>query len=507
MGKCVLWRGCLLLSLILLGLFPRLLHAQSVSPAYQLAARAFEAGNLREALTQAQIAVLEEPSNLDCQYLLAGIYFRLERLDEAENIFRVLIREDENAYRKAYFDLANIYSRGGKEPEVVEALERARPVDPGRADFEIGQSCLRTKDYRKAVFYFSRARAERPELFPRVAAYEAVCLVQLKRIREARDLLEEALKKKMSPETAAQLRKLASVVEDAARLDKPWRINGAVGFQYDNNIFQNPLQQSAGVSGVDDFGFVANVSGRYDVYKTDPWTFGAAYNHYQLTYFEHTDSGVLGARPSFYVLWDHAPFYSGLEYMYSHYWAGSESKADVQSVLPSFVIAQGDHWRTDIRGAAEWRTFYDGNPDDRLYSAALTELYLFQGGRAHVRAGYLMQIDDMMGADRGSYTGNGGMVGIQYPLWRNWSVDLSGVFLWRDYEFDPSSTPTRRRDNEQDLNILVRGPVSSNMYLNFLFQHIWNSSNSRSTTAANDGNLDPYNYRRAIFTCFLSFEY
>ncbi|MEN6440815.1 MAG: tetratricopeptide repeat protein [Syntrophobacter sp.] len=507
MGNRGLLRGCLLLCCTLLVLFPRLLHAQAGSQAYQSAARAFQAGNLQDAFTQVQIATLEEPSNLDYQYLLAGIYFRLGRLDVAENIFRVLIRENESAYRKAYFDLANIYSRGGKESDVVEALEKARPVDPGRADYEIGQSLVRTKNYQKAIYYFGRAREKKPELYPRIAVHEAICLFHLKKFHEARDLLKEALKKKMPPETAAELRKLLSAAEDAARGGKPWHINGAVGFQYDNNIFQNPLQQSAGVSGVDDFGFVANVSGRYDVCKSDPWTFGAAYNHYQLTYFEHTDSGVLGARPSFYVLWDHAPFHSGLEYMYSHYWAGSASKADVQSVLPSFVIAQGDHWRTDVRGAVEWRTFYDLNPDDRLYSAALTELYLFQGGKAHVRAGYLLQTDDMMGADRGSYTGNGGMVGFQYPLWKEWSVDLSGVFLWRDYEFDPTSTPTRRRDNEQDLNILVRGPINSNMYLNFLFQHIWNSSNSRSTTAANDGSLDPFNYRRAIFTCFLSFEY
>ncbi|MEM5787767.1 MAG: tetratricopeptide repeat protein [Syntrophobacteraceae bacterium] len=501
-------RGCLLFGLFALLLFSYPVQAQSTgsSASYQFALQAFHAGNMQEALSQIQDAILADPRNLEYQYLLGGIYFRLGKLDEAEGIFQVLVRMDESAYRKAWFDLANVYARRGKEASVIEALEMARPVDPGRADFEIGQAQMRLKDYQKAISYFRQARSKRPDLEAPALIHEAISLFHLKRTDESRKLLKELNRKELPAETKAEIKRLLDSIEQQARAAKPWRINGAVGLQYDSNIFQNPLQLSSGISGAEDYGFLANVSGRYDLYKQGPWTFGAAYNHYQITYFQNPDLGVLGARPGFYLLMDNPPFYPGLEYSYAHYWAGSDNKADVQTLLPSLVIAKGDHWRTDIRTAIDWRSFYDTTPDDRLFTAALTELYLFKGGRAHVRAGYLLTADEVVEREQGSYVGNGGMVGVQYPIWKDWSLDLSGIFLWRNYEFDPLlSATSNRKDNEQDLVVWVRGPIAPGMQLNFLFQHVWNDSNI--VTASRDGALDPFNYRRAIFSCFVTFEY
>ncbi len=510
MGIYGFGRSCLIaMFLVSITLLPsaRAQDSSTSQAPFQLASQALRTGDYQEALVQIQRAILENPENLEYQYLLGGIFFRLQRLDEAEAVFQALIRENEDYYRNVYFDLANVYSIRGNEMAAVEALRKARPVDPGRADYETGLVYMRLKDYPKAIDFLRQAKADKPELVPQATSQEAISLFYLKKYDESKTLLRAALKMKLSSETAAELRKLLTVVETVAKVEKPWHITGATGFQYDGNIVQNAFNPATGTTGEGSAGFVANVTGRYDVYKSDPWKIGAAYNHYQVTYFEHPENGWLGASPAIYAEWNNGPYLAGIQYMYSHFWAGDDSKANIQSILPTFTILEGDRWRTDIGAGVEWRSFLDNTPDDRIYSVGVTEMFLMQGGNAHLRAGYFMLYDDVTEADRGTYISNAAMLGFQYPLWRDlWFLDISGLYIWRDYNFDPLiSLTTKRHDEEKDFNILVRGPITSNLGLNFLFQEIWNSSNIVSGT----GNqaFDPYNYKRTIFTCLLTFDY
>jgi len=501
--------GCVLIGVLLICLLPCSIRAQEAgagSAAYRTAGQAIRIDKPQDALGPMQQAILEDPENLEYQYQLGGIYLRLGRLDEAEVIFRALIAQNEEAYRKAWFDVAHIRSRRGDDAGAVEALEKARPADPGRADYEIGLCRMKLNEYRKAIGSFRKAGAARPDLAPRTIAQEGICFAHLKEYKEARESLEAALKMDQPPETAAELRKLLAAVENAARVGKPWHVTGAVGFQYDSNVLQDSLDEAARASGEGDGAFVANVTGSYDFYRDDSWRVGAAYNHYQVTYFTQSDSGVIGARPALYAQLNKAPFYPGLEYQYSHFWAGGDSKADVQTVVPNLTIVHDEHWRTYIRGEANWRFFRDVTPDDRVYNIGITEMYMMKGGKAHIRAGYLMTLDDLVDSERTGYVSHGGLVGFQYPVYREWFVDVSGLFMWRDYDFDPVISLTRtRRDTEQDLNVLLRGPITSNLQMNFLFQYIWNDSNI--VKMVNNESFDPYNYRRAIFTCFLTFDY
>ncbi len=510
MGVRGFQRSCLIIvfvaSFILL---PNVRAQDSSTPrtAFQLAFQAIQAGNNQEALVQIQRAILEKPGNLDYQYLLGGIYFRMQKTDEAEVIFQALIHENEGRYRGVYFDLANIYLRRGEEAAAIGALKKARPADPGRADYETGIVYMRLKDYPKAIDCFRQVKSDGGDMVPRATAQEAIALFYQKKYDESRTALEDALKMRLPPETAAELRRLLEVVRAVAKSEKRWHVTGATGLQYDGNIFQNAFNPSSGTSGEGDGAFVANVTGRYDLYKSDPWKIGAAYNHYQVTYFQHAESGPIGASPSIYAEWNNAPFFANIQYMYSHFWSGGDSRVDVQSLFPGFTILEGEHWRTDFRAGFESRAFLDTTPDDRIYSVGVTEMYLMQGGNAHIRAGYFMSYDDVTESDRGTYISNTGMLGFQYPLWWNqWFLDISGLYVWRNYDFDPLiSLTTKRRDEEKDFNVLIRGPITSNLGLNFLLQQIWNDSDIKSL----GGNqaFNPYNYKRTVFTCLLTFDY
>ena len=131
---------------------------------------------------------------------------------------------------------------------------------------------------------------------------------------------------------------LLTVLKANERNEKRWHISGTAGFIYDTNLILNPVAP-IGLqvpSNQADFAQTSSITGRYDLVRNDPWVFGAGYNHYNLTYFEHPNESVVAASPLLYGYWNNPPYWAGLEYVYGHYWAGDASKADVHAVYPMF---------------------------------------------------------------------------------------------------------------------------------------------------------------------------
>lgn len=505
----------LMVCLLLIAVPPRIL-AQSASKsnsapaAYEIAMQAIGKGDYREALKYLQDAVSQSAENLDYQYTLATVYLRMQRVDEAESILRALLEADPQRFQKAYFDLAGIYSQKGNWEEALAALRKARSLDPGRAEYETGLAYMSLKDYAKAVGAFEKAAMERPDLAPQAMTQQALAEFYLKRFKEAKVLLKKVLAMKITEENAEEVRKLLKAIEVASQAKKPWQVSATFGVQYDDNVYQNPLdavnQNSlhGGVRNEDDVVFLTALTGRYSFIQQEPWELGVRYTHYMLTYLEHSDLNLIGASPSIYAQWEQAPYAAGLEYMYSHFWADSESRVDVHSIFPRFVMTHGSHFRTEAIGGVDWRFYQDDTPDDRVYHLGLTEMYLMREGKAHLRAGYLMGYDDMVPDARADYFAHEAMVGFQWPVWQDkWFADLSGRLIWRDYDFDPEiSLNNDRQDDEQNVSVQLMGQLTSYLQMTLLFQHIWNDSN-----IVDQQNLDPYHYRRAVYTCMFTFNY
>ncbi len=388
------WRWVVCFAVFLLVVFTALVSSAQVSPGasfYQKALQEMKAGNYNEALVQIQLALAQSPEQLEFQYELGVIYFNLGRLDESEGIFQALVRQDEALFGKVRFDLAHIAKKRGKRLEAIEFPEKARPVDPGKADLEAGIAYLELKDYQRAIDSFRKAQSERPDLMFQTKMYESAALAKQKRYDESIKLLESLLKTKLTSEQNDLVSFLLTVLKADERNEKRWHLSGAAGFLYDTHLTMNPVAP-AGLqrpSSEADFAQLSSITGRNDLVRNDPWVFGAGYNLYNLTYFEHSNESVLGASPLLYGYWNNPPFFAGLEYVYGHYWAGDSSKADVHSIYPVFAFNATQRWRSEILGWAEWREFYDTTPNDQLYGVGVMEYYLIRKGLAHFRAGVL----------------------------------------------------------------------------------------------------------------------
>ncbi|MHC1724879.1 MAG: tetratricopeptide repeat protein [Syntrophobacteraceae bacterium] len=503
---------CFMILSIAVIFLPLLSSAQGTpgAPADESAYEAMRTGRFQEAFPLMEQAVAGSPGNLELQYNLGVIYFNLGRLDEAEIIFQVLLRQDEGEFRKACFDLAAIALKKGKRVEAIDFLEKARPVDPGRSDLEIGLVYLDLKDYNKAIDSFRRARSQRADLTIPATIHEAAALSQLKKSDEAKKLLEPLLKLQLTPEDRQSVNNMLAGLKAAERMEKRWRLSGISGFMYDTNVLLNPLVPSLVGNPTDeaDFAQINSITARYDLYRKDPWVFGASYNHFNMTYFEHADASIIASRPSLYGYWNSPPFFMGMEYIYGKYWAGDAPSADVHSLNPVLAMSMGEKWRTEVRAWNDWRDFHNGTPNDQIHGVGVLQYYLMKKGLAHVRAGVLQEFVDTSPKDAGSYQDTQFTAGIQWPVWKDkWFMELAGVYILRDYRFNPGiSSTVRRSDDEQDLYVSLRGPLVDNIQIVFTFQRVWNDSNIEQPVGSNIFG-DPFNFKRAIFSCMLAFEY
>ncbi len=434
----------------------------------------------------------------------------MNRPDEAEGILLALLREDERSFQKAYFDLAEIYLQRNEDTRAAEMLRKARPLDPGRADYQLGLIEMRRKQYAGAIPLFRSAAATKPELAPYALTQQGIAEYHLKNFKEAKTTIQKVLTMKLTPEETAQLRQLLQAIEGAARAAKPWYLSASLGVQYDDNVLLNPSGQVRLAPGTrndkdeDDVGFLTSIYGRYNVVEKDPWKLGVAYNNYSLTYVDHTDLSVLGFRPSIYAQWDKAPVSAYMEYVYSHYLVDNESKVDVHSIFPRVAMMHGKRWRTEAFGGLEWRLYEDQNPDSRHYFLGLTEMFFLMDGRAHVRGGYLFRYEDFVPREVGNVLSNEAMLGFQAPVWKNkWFLDVAGRYIWREFDHDPAISRKKDRcDDEQNLSVVLYGQLTPCLQLSLIYQHTWNDSNIWSYQS-----FDPYDFQRAVFTCMLTFSY
>ena len=516
MGVCLRWRmykAIFLVSLLSVWCLPDVVRAQApASPAapsvaYNLALQALSAENYDEALAQIQEAISEDPSNLEYQHVLGVVYARSQRVEEAELVFSTLIKEDEERFRKVYFDLADLYMQQKKDELALEMARKARPVDPARSEYLVGALSMRLKNFERASESFDRAAQLSPELAIRARTQQAVALYYLGKARKAQEVLKALLQKPIPPDKAEEVKRLLESIEPTAKALKPWQITASFGFVYDSNLFQNPVGQNAPPADVkdeDDSGFLVSAGGRYTFYDNDGVKLGAAYNHYQLTYLQHHDQDLIGARPSLFLQWEQSPYYLNVDYVYSHFWLGSDTFVHVNSVFPSFVVLHGDRWRTVTTSGIEGLLYQDETPDTVHGFLGLTEMYMLRQGLGHIRAGYLADFNKLMPEESGDYMSNIAMLGFQWPVWEDkWFIDIAGQYVWRNYDFDPAFSLTKERsDDEQDLIVQLNGRLTSYLLLTVLVQQTWNDSNIE-----NDQDFDPFNYRRTVTSCMLTYNW
>ncbi|RME46275.1 MAG: tetratricopeptide repeat protein, partial [Deltaproteobacteria bacterium] len=93
------------------------------------ARKAYEAGNYRQALHLARSAVGEDRTDAESHYLLALVYDKLDRFEEAMASYRETLRWNGN-HAGAYIGICAILYYEGRYPRAAQACETAHALTP-----------------------------------------------------------------------------------------------------------------------------------------------------------------------------------------------------------------------------------------------------------------------------------------------------------------------------------------------------------------------------------------
>ncbi|MGD9975768.1 MAG: tetratricopeptide repeat protein [Desulfatirhabdiaceae bacterium] len=477
---------------------------------YEKSVEALKAGDPVAALNAIQQAIFESPANLEYQYMLGNVYFHLGRYTEAENIYLALIRKDAIHFQKCTFDLSAVYLRTKEFEKSLNMLKTARPLDDGRADYETGIIFMHMKKPEMAIAFFETAAQKKPEIAFQAGIQQATALRELNETQKAKQILNTLLRMELNPEQQDEAYALLESIETTPEPEKPWYLSASAGVQYDDNVFQDALDQvisspSPGtVRDKEDVAGMATLYGRYDLWKMDGWKAGLSYFHYQLMYRNLTENNLIGARPSAYLQWNRNPYMASLEYAYNRYWVDEEPRVDVHALLPRVFILHGNQFQSEIYGGVEGRFYKDTTPDDRHYFLGLNEYWFFNGGKAHLRAGYMADYDNYIPDIRGDSRFHQFQVAINWPFWENRvRADICGIYLYRHMDFDPNlDADEKRRDNEFHVNVQLYGDIISNFSYNLGYFQTVNDAN-----VTNDLGIDPYHFQRAVYSFSLIYSF
>lgn len=475
---------------------------------FSRAMAAMQSGNDQMALAEIQEAIAMEPSNLEYQYLLGNIYSRLNRLEEAENIFQALLRTEPDRFLKCYFDLSAISLKRHDDTGALTFLEKAKSVDSGRASYESGLIFMRLKQFERAIDAFDQAIAQKPQIAFECQMQKASAYAQLKQKSKAKKILKEVLAMDLPAERKEAASRLLEELEAGSRAEKPWYLSVSLGIQYDDNVFQQPLEQvnlspsTQGAKDKSDVAYLTTLYGKYDVWKSGPWKSGLSYLHYQMIYQELTENNLLGARPSLYLEYGKSPFYASVEYAYNHYWVDNDSRVDIHALYPRFLWVHNDRFRSEMYGGIERRLYLDTTPDDLHSFAGITEYWMFNKGMSHVRSGYMFDYDDFTPKERGDIVGNRFSMGLNLPIYKDkYFFDIEGIYQIRHYQFDPNiDSDEKRNDNEFHFNAQLFGHLYKSLDIRLGYYQTWNESD-----VTNSLGIDPYHFRRGVSLLMFSY--
>jgi tetratricopeptide (TPR) repeat protein len=167
----------------------------------------------QETAEREYLKVLElNPDNTEAMYWLGALYFDSRRHQEAEKIFKRLVKAEPSAV--SYYRLGHLYHGLGRTKEAIRALTTALEKDPDFPDAldELARLYEATGRNKAAERAYRRLMALRPGS-PLPANSLARLLLKLGRRKEAEKLVEAILKEER------RFRRESALTEEAAALE------------------------------------------------------------------------------------------------------------------------------------------------------------------------------------------------------------------------------------------------------------------------------------------------
>lgn len=380
--------------------------------------------------------------------------------------FRSALKEKPHDHEATLYLAIALSRSGNKEAEtLLKKLLLMDPKEP-RTNLELG------------IYYYNK------DVYP-----------------EARDYFETTIDVARETEYAAEAKKYLGRMD--RRIEKRWKIETALGLQYDTNVILGPENQPLpqGISKKSDGRGVLYLKGQYDLLTSERFSGTVSYAAYQSLHTRLTDFNITQQTAGLDAAYEVT---KGMtlkgSYAFEYVLVGGNEYDYTHMLSPSLIFKYGRGFSTTIYYSYSNFHFSNGNlfPDnsDRTgfnHSGGITQfapLSDFMGAKL----GFAVD-KDYTRKDFWAYKGIKVFGDLTFKLLQNLSADIYGEYYNRDYEgANPSSaTNDQRNDHIQTYSLTVTKGLSDTL-----------SVVAGEFYVRNKSNIDAFDYKRSITSLFIT---
>lgn len=459
---------------------------------------AYESGLYDDALALFDQAIEKNGAKLQFQYYYGLTYAKLRKYEEAKAIFTAILALDPKAFHHVYFDLAGIYIKQGQYPQAMKTLDDAEWASPQNPQvyMEKGHLFRMMKNDSKAEDNYKRAMELDPKLTQVACYHMGMARIEAGRYAAANEMFRKA-SQGPDPDIAAKAKGNLEQSGAFKRAAKPWHVFASLGWAYDSNIPNDPLD-SPGISPqpATDFGDqyqTLSVNAYYHMTLAKKWGLDAGYGFSWLNYDDPDNENSVGNLPYLQLVYTATSWGADLKYSYAYYTADGKSKQSQHGLYPSVYVSEPFGMQSIVTLAFQDKDYRDGGitPDATHLSLRVRQMFTIPG---HKLRPYLDLAYGNEDADEAASTYDfmemaAGMV-MNLPYGIGAELSLTGIFT--DYDEDGSIGP----DNREDEAYLVSAMASKKLWdpVTARLSYLYVRNNSNVTLL----DYDPYEYEKHV---------
>jgi tetratricopeptide (TPR) repeat protein len=466
---------------------------------YDLGVFSYESGDYETAEKNLKKALELNPGHPPYHHYLGKTYLKMARYDEAiKHLTQAWSGDPEIPELK--YDLAYGHFQLEDYAKAADLFEQLADEDPTHvlSHYYGGVSLYKEKQYSKALDYFLAAAKTSPTIRVNGRYYAGMCylkmgdnekaVVELEYVRDNTD--SESLKEN-------SMQWLESIAE-RAKAFKPYVLYAKIGYQYDDNIRYEPLDEDI-FSDEDDFLTSLDFAGQYHFVNRADLKCIAGYYHYQTLHNQLDEYDLAESVPNLNVKYLMKPYTFGLNYLYYYYWVDYQRYLRRHRLIPEVSWDINDQFSTHFK-----YSYYDNEHfQDNRYDGDNHEISLLFDYRHLVDEKEINLIGEIGYEDNNAthpdeYYGRIKFRGSVYFM-GPWELRFKVTARYEDKSYDNTDSffNVKRKDDRYEGSILMAHRFFHD-YLNVQVEY---------TYTKNDSNISFYEYEKNKIGLYLTVTY
>ncbi len=465
---------------------------------YDFGVFAFEEGDYASAENNLKIALELAPDNPFYSHWLGKTYLQTERYAEAGQYLEKAwkIRPEISGLK---FDMAYLKFKTGDDAAASVLFVQTAEAEPENvlAHYYAGITLYRVQEYGKAADLLVRSAEMSPTLRANALYYAGICYQNTGDIRQAEEMFEYV---KNDPD-AGILRESAiqwlEILKQQEKNIRPYRVHLETGVRYDDNVQIEPDDTDLSDGDEDDWAFVMDFSGKYDILSGRNHKIGIGFSQYNTWHSDLDEYDISGSTGHLYTEYFLNPFTFRFSYWPSYYFAGSDSYLRQHCIEPEAVWHIGRQVAARLSYRYKDKDYFED--EDRnghaneIFGDVIWSLFNRKG---NFFGGIGYEDYSASGADE-YYARWKSRAGGTLILPGDLTLGFSGEYQSKNYDSPDGFYGVEREDDRYILSL----SLSRKLW------YEWLGIMGEYTYTKNDSNIPVYEYTRNVSTFSLTLSY